>query len=100
MKSYLEHVHITVYDLDSVIEFIQTAMPDFKVRSRFFVHNSFNEWVHLGTDKSYLTLVKPLPPNKVHRVVSHTKTAMGFWNFALYGALYFFKRIIHNNQPR
>ena len=63
-KTYLEHVHITVCDLGSVIHFLTTAFEDFKVRKRFYVKGSNSEWIHIGTDSSYITFVQSIHPNK------------------------------------
>ena len=57
MGSYVEHANLTVSDLDAMIAFVQTAVPDFKIRKRW-VSGEFN-WVHIGTDSSYLALMNP-----------------------------------------
>ena len=58
MSSYLEHANITVRNLDEAIQFIQTALPDFKVRDRSIIDG--RDWAHVGTDTSYLALVQGL----------------------------------------
>ena len=57
MESYLEHVNITVIDVDEAIRFLQTAMPDWKVRADVSSkENNCRRWVHLGTDTSYIAI--------------------------------------------
>ena len=57
MESYLEHVNITVIDVDEAIRFLQTAMPDWKVRADVSSKESdCRRWVHLGTDTSYIAI--------------------------------------------
>ena len=52
-KMYLEHVNITVNNLQEAIKFFQTAFPHFKIRGR---GNDTKEWVHIGDDDTYITL--------------------------------------------
>ena len=57
MVSYLEHVNITVIDVDEAIRFLQTAMPDWKVRADVSDEESnCRRWVHLGTDTNYIAI--------------------------------------------
>ena len=57
MESYLEHVNITVIDVDEAIRFLQTAMPDWKVRADVSSKESnCRRWVHIGTDTTYLAI--------------------------------------------
>ncbi len=57
MEPYLEHVNITVIDVDEAIRFLQTAMPDWKVRADVSSEGSdCRRWVHLGTDTTYLAI--------------------------------------------
>ncbi|MBF9001544.1 MULTISPECIES: VOC family protein [Vibrio] len=53
MPSYVEHTNVTVKNIDEAIEFIQLALPDFKVR-----HQGENgyRWAHIGTQDSYIAL--------------------------------------------
>ena len=78
MVSYLEHVNITVTDVDEAIRFFQTAMPDWKVRADVSGGSrSCQRWVHLGTDVSYIAIedrgVTEKGPHKpyVHSGVNH-----------------------------
>lgn len=54
MANYVEHVNITVNDLDQTIEFLTTALPDFKVRHR--EEEQDRVWAHVGTDDTYIAL--------------------------------------------
>ena len=57
MNSYLEHVNITVIDVDEAIRFLQTAMPDWKVRADVSSEvSNCRRWVHLGTDTTYIAI--------------------------------------------
>ena len=53
-QSYLEHANITVNNLEETIRFLQTAIPEFKVRGNG--ENNGRKWVHIGTDDTYLAL--------------------------------------------
>lgn len=52
---YIEHVNITVNDLQESIRFFQTVFPHFKVRGG---GSEFREWVHLGDDNTYIAINK------------------------------------------
>lgn len=58
MTSYVEHINMTVSDTGAAIAFIQTAVPDFRIRNRW--HHDGYEWTHIGTDTSYIALMRPL----------------------------------------
>ena len=76
MKSYIEHANITVRDTDVMIEFIQTALPDFQIRKRWEIDGF--EWTHLGTDASYFALMHPLNiPEKNMDLYQHDTSATG-----------------------
>ena len=55
MKPRLEQANLVVRDLNSMIRFIQTALPEFHIR-----HEGKSalggKWVHIGTDDSYIAL--------------------------------------------
>jgi len=53
MQAYVEHANVTVEDIEQSIEFIQTAIPEFKVRHKGY---SDNRWCHIGTDTTYIAL--------------------------------------------
>ena len=58
MSVYLEHANITVKIIDKSVEFIQTALPDFKIRSQGV--SGGKRWLHIGTELLYLTLNESL----------------------------------------
>ena len=57
MEPYLEHANITVRDVDEAIRFIQTAMPEWKVRADVISEEgNCRRWVHLGTGTNYIAI--------------------------------------------
>ncbi|SKA43805.1 hypothetical protein SAMN02745132_00132 [Enterovibrio nigricans DSM 22720] len=66
MGSYVEHANITVNNLKSTIHFLQSAMPDFKVRGEG--RNQHYGWCHLGTDTSYIALQEVVIDKAVERI--------------------------------
>lgn len=54
MKAYMEHINITVNDLDKTVQFLQTAFPDFKVRGGG--DTGVRRWAHVGTDHTYVAI--------------------------------------------
>ena len=59
MSSQVEHINITVQDLDAAIRFVETALPDFQVRHR--EESNGRQWAHVGTQSSYLALEERSP---------------------------------------
>jgi catechol 2,3-dioxygenase-like lactoylglutathione lyase family enzyme len=57
MKIRLEHANLLVRDIDSMIRFLQTAFPDFRVRGEGKTWSGAS-WVHIGTDDTYLALTE------------------------------------------
>lgn len=56
--SFLEHVNLTVVDLDDTLRFILTALPDWRVRGQGQM-DWFGvpiRWLHVGTDTNYIAL--------------------------------------------
>lgn len=55
MTARLEHAKVSVHDMDGILRFLQTALPQFRVR-----HDAMSpqgeRWVHIGTDDHYLAL--------------------------------------------
>lgn len=51
---YLEHINITVEDIDKSILFFQTAFPQFRIRVAD--GEGAERWVHLGTDDTYIAI--------------------------------------------
>ena len=55
MKVRLEHVNICVKDFSVMVNFLQTAFPEFKVRGEGTFTKGVN-WLHVGTDDTYIAL--------------------------------------------
>ncbi len=62
----LEHLNITVPDIDAAIAFLTIVAPDFKIR-RDVKPQSSHRWAHVGNEQYYLALQEPhldsLSPN-------------------------------------
>ena len=55
MKAQLEHANLCVNDIDGMIKFLQTALPDFIIRHDE-TDNDGDRWVHIGNNKTYIAL--------------------------------------------
>jgi catechol 2,3-dioxygenase-like lactoylglutathione lyase family enzyme len=55
MTLRLEHANLLVRDVDGMIRFLQTAFPDFEIRSEGKNYSGMR-WVHIGTADTYLAL--------------------------------------------
>jgi catechol 2,3-dioxygenase-like lactoylglutathione lyase family enzyme len=55
MSARLEHANVTVGDVDAAIDFLLTAIPEFRVRGRG-VGPEGKRWVHVGSDTSYIAI--------------------------------------------
>lgn len=51
----IEHLNITVPDIDEAIKFIQIVAPDFKVRKDVKSSTS-HRWTHIGNNECYFAL--------------------------------------------
>jgi len=56
----LEHLNITVPDVDAAIRFIKIIAPDFTVRFDEVSDRGYR-WVHIGNEDSYIALQEPHP---------------------------------------
>ncbi len=54
MTNQLEHANIRVKNIDKTVKFLMTAFPDFRVRGG--QRDAGDNWVHIGTDDTYLAL--------------------------------------------
>ena len=61
MNAYLEHANLHVTDVDGTLDFIRTALPDFRVRFDSG-RGDPERWVHVGDDMSYLALYRSSRP--------------------------------------
>lgn len=55
MEPYLEHLNLTVVDVDRTIRFLQTAMPQLEVRGGG-TGEKCKRWAHVGTGATYIAL--------------------------------------------
>lgn len=55
MSARLEHANLIVRDIDSAIRFLQTAFPEFSIRSDQTDADG-SRWVHIGTNETYIAL--------------------------------------------
>jgi len=55
MSTQLEHANLCVSDIDGMIKFLQTALPDFIIRHDE-TDNEGDRWVHIGNDQTYIAL--------------------------------------------
>ncbi len=53
-----EHANLVVSDIAATLAFIQTALPDWRVRGRGRMewHGKPRHWLHVGDDDCYITL--------------------------------------------
>jgi catechol 2,3-dioxygenase-like lactoylglutathione lyase family enzyme len=57
MPARLEHANLTVRDIDRTIRFLQTAIPEFRIRADRTDADG-ERWVHIGTEDSYIALTQ------------------------------------------
>ncbi len=55
MEPYLEHLNLTVLDVDRTVRFLQTAMPELQVRGGG-TGVKCRRWVHVGVGATYLAI--------------------------------------------
>ena len=58
MPAFLEHVNITVPDIDAAIEFLKIVDPLIEVRHDEIPDGSYR-WAHVGVGNSYIALQEP-----------------------------------------
>lgn len=56
-NAYLEHANLATPNLDEAINFLQSALPSWKIRGEGDWQG--RRWVHIGTEDSYLALSEP-----------------------------------------
>ncbi len=57
MRTRLEHANLIVRDVDALLRFLTTALPDFAVRGEGR-NTDGTRWVHIGNEDSYLALTQ------------------------------------------
>jgi catechol 2,3-dioxygenase-like lactoylglutathione lyase family enzyme len=67
MKPRLEHGNLTVRDVEAMVRFVSTALPELVVRGRGTTGDG-REWVHVGTDTCYLAFDRADKPAVGERV--------------------------------
>jgi catechol 2,3-dioxygenase-like lactoylglutathione lyase family enzyme len=55
VEPYLEHLNLTVIDVDRTVRFLQTAMPRLQVRGSG-TGEKCRRWVHVGIGATYLAI--------------------------------------------
>ena len=85
MSTKLEHANLCVSDIDGIIKFLQTALPDFFIRHDE-TDNDGDRWVHIGNDKTYISLNNstqkthltghPIPENQVSTILAILLTVL------------------------
>lgn len=55
MHSTLEHANLSVRDIDGMVDFLTTALPDFSIRHDHTDADG-RRWVHVGNAHSYVAL--------------------------------------------
>jgi len=56
-QAYLEHANLATPNLEATITFLQSALPDWRIRGEGDWQG--RRWVHIGTDDTYLALSEP-----------------------------------------
>ncbi|MCS5536749.1 MAG: VOC family protein [Candidatus Poseidoniaceae archaeon] len=64
MKPYLEHVNITTTSIDELVVFLQTAVPQWKVRNGSEGSEKNCRWLHMGSDENYIAIEERDGPDK------------------------------------
>ncbi|WP_241836728.1 VOC family protein [Salinivibrio sp. IB574] len=63
MMTTIEHVNITVVDMDAALAFLAVAVPDFKIRQDAQSPKGYR-WVHVGNEHCYFALQEPNPSSE------------------------------------
>ncbi|NKB70073.1 MAG: hypothetical protein GKR89_23620 [Candidatus Latescibacteria bacterium] len=58
MELRIDHVNISVKDVEGTVKFLTTAMPNLRVRGGRRNDDGTWQWVHVGTDWEYIALAK------------------------------------------
>jgi catechol 2,3-dioxygenase-like lactoylglutathione lyase family enzyme len=71
MVTKIEHVNITVPDIDAAVSFLKIIAPDFKIKKDEKPLND-KRWMHIGNDEFYFALQEapiethPIKPNQTY----------------------------------
>ncbi len=57
-RPFVEHINATVQDIDGALQFITTALPEWRVRGGGTLawYGKTIRWVHVGSDEHYIAL--------------------------------------------
>ena len=55
MTTRLEHANLAVRDIDGMTRFLQTAFPDFRIRSEGKTWQG-RRWLHVGNEETYIAV--------------------------------------------
>jgi catechol 2,3-dioxygenase-like lactoylglutathione lyase family enzyme len=55
MEPRIEHANLAVENLDGMVRFIRTALPNFGIRAKGKTEDGAT-WIHIGTDSTYIAL--------------------------------------------
>ena len=76
MNAYMEHINLSVRDLDGATAFFKTAFPDFEVRGGG--DGTFGKWVHVGTADTYIAISQADPTTRGERYTASGINHIGF----------------------
>jgi catechol 2,3-dioxygenase-like lactoylglutathione lyase family enzyme len=71
MTTKIEHVNITVPDIDAAVNFLKIVAPDFEIRNDQKPEND-KRWMHIGNNQFYFALQEahvghtPIKPNQTY----------------------------------
>ena len=95
-KVYLEHINMTVEDIDKSIQFFQAAFPEFKIR--IDEGKGEERWVHLGTDDTYIALQQN--GNPTHRAKDYSRSGINHLGFVVTDARGLAQRLLDAGYQR
>ncbi|CAH6999421.1 VOC family protein [Vibrio alginolyticus] len=67
----IEHLNITVPDIDETLMFLSIVAPDFKIRKDVDLPGR-HRWVHVGNEQSYFALQEPHLDSLAPRAMQET----------------------------
>ncbi len=59
MSNYVEHSNIIVVDAEHTVNFLMSAIPEWRIRGKGSIDNWFGkdvDWYHVGDDNTYITI--------------------------------------------
>ncbi len=95
-KVYLEHINITVEDIDKSIHFFKTAFPEFEIR--IDEGEGEERWVHLGNADTYIALQQN--GNPTHRAKDYSQNGINHLGFVVDNAKELASRLLFAGYER